>query len=198
MNNICTYLNIILKKKFKFNESLDVIYNFNFLKTVNFKCFVILPYGYKKRNVLSVTSNKNFHYKTKNISPVYVKELKLNNIKKFKFFFMDLKSFYYLKKNNFLKNFLRKKKKIAIEYGNISNDFCLLKYIYKGRLLSFNFSKNIQLSIGNINMDQKHILSNFNYLNSYVFEFLKKIGFSKNNLINLKLKTTQGKCYKVL
>ncbi|MGX7589397.1 hypothetical protein [Candidatus Vidania fulgoroideorum] len=187
-------LNKILIKKFKFNESIDLNYNFFLKNNLNFKNYLILPHKTKNKRIFSFVKNENYII-SKSIVGERNTFCNKKKIKKNKYYFFDLDSYYSLKKE--INELIRKKIRISIEYGNVSNDFNFLKLMNEGRLISFNFKNNFSFNVGNVYMCKKKILKNILYANKFIFEFLYSKGLCKKNFLSLYIKSTQGFSYKI-
>ncbi|WP_458659111.1 uL1 family ribosomal protein [Candidatus Vidania fulgoroideorum] len=192
----------IKEKKCNFNETIELNYILSDLK-FKISSFIVLPYGTKRNiKIISFFSDEIKYNLSKNFSD-YSYYIKTNSdfcvikkkILKYNYIFCDINSFIYLKKNNIISFILKKKKKLDLCYGNVSDSLINLKLMKEGKLIFFEIKNNkLNLPFGSINMKSNKILNNFLYINNYV----KNISnFNKFNLVKLLIKSTHGVIYKI-
>ncbi|MGX7582455.1 hypothetical protein [Candidatus Vidania fulgoroideorum] len=183
----------IFKKKFNFNESIDVFFNLKLKNDFLIKCNIIFPNKIKKRKVISFVNKENIEISKKILEKNNTFDLK--KLKSFNLFFFDIESYFFLKKKIYF--LIKKKKKIDFSYGNITNDLNVLKLISIGKMYIFDLKKTTNIVIGTINMRKSKIFENFIFFYNYILNILFSKNYNKKNILSIFFKSTQGIVYKL-
>ncbi|MGX7458701.1 hypothetical protein [Candidatus Vidania fulgoroideorum] len=188
-------VNLLLKKRFNFKESLDLSLVFSFIKNISLEREILLPFPTTSRNSIFITSScflKKFCMDA-NISNVFSLDdnLKSKFIKNSDFIFLDKTSYKgVLSKYRFLSiKYFRKK--IFVLNKPISKEYYYSLVLGRRLKITISSKSPFNVKLGSIDTPIYQLSSNFYYITRYISDLINSLGI-KISCFRAYITTTQS------